>query len=617
MQKQERHPRKFQPMKKNRAKASVITIRKNGFSKFIFSVFIKKQWIVVGAFSLLLGLLGTYTILSSHASSLPANCAVLGNGNNLNTADLDVCGYPSMDSTGPPAGTNLTPVSNVNCSNETINAISTSVSVTLGMNCIIENSRLTGGLIGGSNTQSLSGVQLLHDEISGPYTGSPTSPNCSYNSSNGSGGNSSDILWEGSATGITLDYDYLHCAAESYNGNGTIENSYIIADECWGPCGSSSTTHNEAIYIAGGGNGGTNIEHNTILNPWPQTAGIFGDDHAYGPIHNLTINNNLIADNDDNGAVAYGNAGDGDTNITVTNNRFAFVYNANMPIGGGTAASTWCSNYQDSNPNNYYTDAGGSGGSACSGSASAPTVSLSASPTSIKSGSNSTLSWSSTNATSCSASGGWSGSQGTSGSISVSPTTTTTYDLTCSGNGGISSPSAITIAVSSSGGNSVSGSTGSGGSSSGNTSSSGSSSSGGSSNLNTSAPKSSAPVSGIISVGVNSVGAKSVVVKVDGNTVPSTNINTANLSDGKHTVEVQITKPNGQVETQKRTITVNNHHSLWKNVLLKYGNTKTLIIMVATLVIIMGLVWLFIIKPRKSFSKNLLYNPLLVTFNKK
>ena len=66
----------------------------------------------------------------------------------------------------------------------------------------------------------------------------------------------------------------------------------------------------------------------------------------------------------------------------------------------------------------------------------APTASLTASPTSIQSGGSSTLTWNSTNATSCTASGGWSGSVGTSGSQSVSPTATTNYTLTCAGSGG-------------------------------------------------------------------------------------------------------------------------------------------------------------------------------------
>ncbi len=69
----------------------------------------------------------------------------------------------------------------------------------------------------------------------------------------------------------------------------------------------------------------------------------------------------------------------------------------------------------------------------------APTVSLSANPTSITQGGSSTLTWSSTNATSCTASNGWSGTKSTSGTQSVTPTTNTTYILTCTGSGGSAS----------------------------------------------------------------------------------------------------------------------------------------------------------------------------------
>lgn len=62
-----------------------------------------------------------------------------------------------------------------------------------------------------------------------------------------------------------------------------------------------------------------------------------------------------------------------------------------------------------------------------------PTVSLLSSSSAIVAGSSATLTWSSTNATSCTASGGWSGTQATSGSQSVTPTSNTTYTITCGG----------------------------------------------------------------------------------------------------------------------------------------------------------------------------------------
>jgi hypothetical protein len=64
----------------------------------------------------------------------------------------------------------------------------------------------------------------------------------------------------------------------------------------------------------------------------------------------------------------------------------------------------------------------------------APTLTFSAKPQSIASGGSSTLSWSSTNATSCRGTG-FSPSSA-SGSLSVSPTKSTTYSITCTGSGG-------------------------------------------------------------------------------------------------------------------------------------------------------------------------------------
>jgi trimeric autotransporter adhesin len=77
----------------------------------------------------------------------------------------------------------------------------------------------------------------------------------------------------------------------------------------------------------------------------------------------------------------------------------------------------------------------------------APAVTLSASPSTVTSGGSSMLSWSSTNATSCTASGGWSGSETTSGSKSTGAlTANTSYTVTCTGTGGSATQSA-TITV--------------------------------------------------------------------------------------------------------------------------------------------------------------------------
>lgn len=92
----------------------------------------------------------------------------------------------------------------------------------------------------------------------------------------------------------------------------------------------------------------------------------------------------------------------------------------------------------------------GSGGSAnatatLTVTSPAPTVTISVAPTSIAVGATATLTWSSTNATACTASGAWSGSEATSGTLKVSPTTAATdsYVLACTGAGGTANATAV------------------------------------------------------------------------------------------------------------------------------------------------------------------------------
>ena len=78
----------------------------------------------------------------------------------------------------------------------------------------------------------------------------------------------------------------------------------------------------------------------------------------------------------------------------------------------------------------------------------APVVTLAASSNSVNAGTAVTLQWSATNAQSCTASGGWSGTEATSGSQQTAALSATTqFTLTCTGTGGAASQS-VTVAVS-------------------------------------------------------------------------------------------------------------------------------------------------------------------------
>jgi sugar lactone lactonase YvrE len=79
--------------------------------------------------------------------------------------------------------------------------------------------------------------------------------------------------------------------------------------------------------------------------------------------------------------------------------------------------------------------------------AGAPTVQIAATPATIAAGGTANLTWSTTSATACSASDGWSGAQGTSGSLSVSPGASTSYTLTCASSTGALASQTATVAV--------------------------------------------------------------------------------------------------------------------------------------------------------------------------
>jgi hypothetical protein len=88
-----------------------------------------------------------------------------------------------------------------------------------------------------------------------------------------------------------------------------------------------------------------------------------------------------------------------------------------------------------------------------SSSPAPPTVTFSADATSVPSGGTVHLVWSSQGATSCLASGGWSGSQATSGTAtSPAITATTTFTITCEGAGGSTAQSVTVTLVPSKGG---------------------------------------------------------------------------------------------------------------------------------------------------------------------
>jgi len=76
-----------------------------------------------------------------------------------------------------------------------------------------------------------------------------------------------------------------------------------------------------------------------------------------------------------------------------------------------------------------------------------PAITLAANPSTVNSGATSTLTWSATNATSCAATGGWGGTEPTSGSYtSAALSANASYSISCTGTGGTASQT-VTVTV--------------------------------------------------------------------------------------------------------------------------------------------------------------------------
>jgi pimeloyl-ACP methyl ester carboxylesterase len=81
------------------------------------------------------------------------------------------------------------------------------------------------------------------------------------------------------------------------------------------------------------------------------------------------------------------------------------------------------------------------------GTPPAATASIAADPASISAGGSSMLTWTSSNASACTATGAWSGTQSTSGTLTVSPAVTSSYSLDCRGSGGPAQTQTATVTV--------------------------------------------------------------------------------------------------------------------------------------------------------------------------
>lgn len=281
--------------------------------------------------------------LAGYSTSAP----YLNQGSYPDYAALDACGYPSPNTAGVPAGTNLVNLTSSNAPANTlwsggslwvngaatINGYNIAGSVVINTNSkvTITNSQIRwggdGAVIGGNNTAGFNpNLTVSYSTVGGVYDGNG---NCTNPSA-------TDIrLFYGN---VVMDHDKFDCSFESVNDDGgnsvkyTLTHSYVIADG-YGP-----GAHMEALYLGGSIN--VEVDHNTILAPLQPSATIFNDSKCGLPTK-LLVTNNLIAGGIGNGAFAGGGP-----NATVTGNRFSGAW-GNTDWGAQPAGTVWSGNYVD------------------------------------------------------------------------------------------------------------------------------------------------------------------------------------------------------------------------------------------------------------------------------
>lgn len=183
------------------------------------------------------------------------------------------------------------------------------------------NVTLTDDLIENSATNSyavyvkpgVSGALIEHSTIRGENSGSNAIEYGILNGGSGTVGN---------------DLSLTNCT-ECYAGPGTIENSFLNVSA------TIPGSHYEDTYY-GGGNGPLTIQHDTMLNPQPQTACVYTYSD-FGQVRGLTLSDNLMAGG---GYTIYGGGSTAST-VSITGNRFSNLYYPNSGNFGLDAYMNW------------------------------------------------------------------------------------------------------------------------------------------------------------------------------------------------------------------------------------------------------------------------------------
>ena len=262
-------------------------------------------------------------VAGTTSSSTGTNCAGVAGSGVVSQGSLDGCGFPSMDSTGPAAGTSFTSSSGFTASTagKVYNGLNVDGGITItASNVTIENSNITDVDPDSAAIQiasNVTGVQIINDSIHGTNAVQ-------------SGALAFAVSYFGSViNGVTIDHTNFYNGDRILAGYGTVTNSYCLGGAAFDSSG-GSLEHDECIYTDGDAPGIRAI-HDTLINANPaQTAAIFVDNPGFGgggTAGTVDVENSLLAGGDYciyGGASSSGPAHTGP--VTVTGNRFARLY---------------------------------------------------------------------------------------------------------------------------------------------------------------------------------------------------------------------------------------------------------------------------------------------------
>jgi hypothetical protein len=221
-----------------------------------------------------------------------------------------------------PAGEALTPSGSitVNTPGATVRNLDVTGTITVAAsNVTIEDTRVTSS--GGSGAWGV----LINEGARGTTIQDSTVRGAD---SSGTGSIESAVFNQYNEPGTRSIRNHFYNASNPWEGAGTIRDSYMVVN------GTFSGAHYEDIYVCGGS---LNVAHNTLLNPQPQTATVFGDTIC-GP-NRFSVTNNLLAGG---GFMLYPAANSpsvGANTMKVTGNHFARCLGARVynETTGGTS----------------------------------------------------------------------------------------------------------------------------------------------------------------------------------------------------------------------------------------------------------------------------------------